>query len=366
MSEENRFTILPKITIRPNKITFYNQFYKNNVVDPVSKKLDNVVNDEFLKSIGAVATRLPESNKHNFEISKKAGNRIKEKVTWLYHLAKSQTITTHNGKVLSGFKMNFLTLTMPAKQEHTSAEITKQCLNQFITECTQRFSLKNYVWRLEFQKNGNAHYHLATDCFIEYWQCRSIWNRCLEKLGYVSKYQNANIGQTFSEYLRKNPVTEKNTFEVLKTRFSYGCATRWSQPNSVSVVCVTNAKNISFYIAKYITKNAKEGINPIVAEREETNTNLRLWFCSRSLSRLDKISFFEENLPDLHAKCLSIMKDIKVMVYDYCQVWYFNLKDQHNEFKSMFRDVLVSYAEECKYYIDKVTNRKQRAAELVS
>ena len=351
MSEENRFTILPKITIRPNKITFYNQFFKNNIEQKLTNNNKNNQKEPFLVSIGAVSSAMPISNKHNFEISKKASERIKEKVTWLYHLSKSQTITTHNGKILSGFKMNFLTLTLPSKQVHTSAEITKQCLNQFITECGQRFGLKNYVWRLEFQKNGNAHYHIATDCFIEYWQCRKIWNRCLNKLGYVASYAASNTGLTFNDYLKKNPVTEKNTFEVLKSRFSYGCATRWLEPNSVSVVCVTNSKNISFYISKYITKNAKEGINPIVAEREETNTNLRLWFCSRSLSRLDKISYFEENLPSLHAKCLSIMKGVKIMIYDYCEVWYFNLKEQHNEFKSLFREVLHLYADECSYFI---------------
>jgi len=348
--EENRFTFIPKITIRPNKITFYNQVIRNNVPSSQPKPIYDQKTKEFLSSIGAIATTMPICNKHNFEISKKASDRIKEKITWLYHLSKSQTITTHNGKVLSGFKMSFITLTLPATQKHTSAALTKTCLNQFLTECGTRFNLKNYVWRLEFQKNGNAHYHLATDCFIEYWQAKKIWNRCLEKLGYISSYSDANRNTTFNDYLQKNPITEKNTFNVLKARFTQGCATRWLEPNTVDVRCVTNAKNISFYISKYITKNAKEGINPIVKDREETNTNLRLWFCSRSLSRLDKISEFEECISDKVTTCLSIMKDIKECVYDYCSVWYFNIKDQGNQFKVLFREVLQEYAHERSYY----------------
>jgi hypothetical protein len=367
MQEESRFTILPKITIRPNKVTFYNQFFKNNVHEPVSKQKTNPATKEFLCSIGAISSTMPISNKHNFEISKKASGRIKEKITWLYHLSKSQTITTHNNKVLSGFKMSFITLTLPSAQKHTSAQITKECLNQFITELGQRFNLRNYVWRLEFQKNGNAHYHIATDCFIEYWQARTIWNRCIEKLGYVSEYTKNNTGLTFNDYLKRNPITEKNTFEILKARFTQGCATRWSQPNSVDVRCVTNHKNISFYISKYITKNDSEGVNPIVKTREEINTNLRLWFCSRSLSRLDKISYFEENLPSLHAKCLSIMKEVKIMLYDYCEVWYFNIKDQHNEFKALFREVLYEYARECSYFNTKDTRQNEpERAQVVS
>jgi hypothetical protein len=348
--EENLFTVVPKITIRPNKITFYNQVIRHNLSKLQPKpKYDNETK-EFLSSIGAIASRMPICNKHNFEISKKASDRIKEKVTWLYHLSKSQTITTHNGKVLSGFKMSFITLTLPSKQRHTSAELTKICLNQFLTECSNRFGLQNYVWRLEFQKNGNAHYHIATDCFMEYWQAKKIWNRCLEKLGYISEYSNSNRNQTFAQYLERNPITETNTFNILKARFSQGCATRWTEPNSVDIKCVTNAKNISFYISKYITKNAKEGINPIVKEREETNTNLRLWFCSRSLSRLDKISLFEENISDKIADCLSIMKEIKECIYDYCRVWYFNIKDQGNQFKVLFREVLQEYAQDNNYF----------------
>lgn len=348
--EKNLFTVVPKITIRPNKITFYNQVIRHNLSKLQPKpKYDNETK-EFLLSIGAISTKMPICNKHNFEISKKASDRIKEKVTWLYHLSKSQTITTHNGKVLSGFKMSFITLTLPSKQRHTSAELTKICFNQFLTECSNRFGLQNYVWRLEFQKNGNAHYHIATDCFMEYWQARKIWNRCLEKLGYITEYSNSNRNQTLSQYLERNPITEKNTFNVLKARFTQGCATRWLEPNSVDVKCVTNAKNISFYISKYITKNAKEGINPIVKEREETNTNLRLWFCSRSLSRLDKISLFAENISDKVADCLSIMKDIKECIYDYCCVWYFNIKDQGNQFKVLFREVLQEYAQDNNYF----------------
>lgn len=246
--------------------------------------------------------------------------------------------------------MNFITLTLPATQRHTTAEITKVCLNQFITECSKRFGMKNYVWRVEFQKNGNLHYHLATDTFIEFWQCRSIWNRCIQKLGYVEEYQKKNLGKTFFDYLRANPITGGNTFEILKERFTYGCASKWENPNTVDVRAVTNSKNIAFYISKYITKKSDEKINPVVAEREETNTNLRLWFCSRSLSKVDKISLYLEEYDEKVNSILNEIKNIKPLVFDYCEVFYFNIQEQTNTFKRIFRQILFEYAKDVGYF----------------
>jgi len=344
------YTILEKASIRPNSIVFYNKFIKNNI-DTVNRKISYSAISEIknLTSKNEIIKQ-PESNKHNFEISVKASKRIKEKVTWLYHLAKTQTITTHNNKVLYSFKMNFITLTLPSLQKHPTSEIINKCLNQFFIECKSQFNLVNYVWRLEYQKNGNAHFHIATDTYIEYWKARTIWNRNINKLGYVNDYQNKNIGKTFQEYLKENPINEFTTFEKLKERFSYGSASRWSNPNTVDVRCVTNSKNIAFYISKYITKKSTEKLNPIVSEREEINSNLRLWFCSRSLSKVDKIDIFLENCSDKIKMIFSELQKVKVLIHDYCEVYYFDIKEQNNNWKAFFREILFDYASDVGYF----------------
>ena len=38
------------------------------------------------------------------------------------------------------------------------------------------------------QKNGNVHYHIVTDCFMDFHIVQKIWNRCIDKLGYVQEY----------------------------------------------------------------------------------------------------------------------------------------------------------------------------------
>lgn len=331
--KESRFQIIKKASIRPSKIVFYDAFvpvHQREVVP--GTKITNDVKKE-CRDMGIAVKIQPLCNKHNFEISPKASNRIKEKVTWLYELARNKTVKTTGGKTLFSFKMNFLTLTLPSQQSHTTAEITSICLNQFLTECKLKFNLQNYVWRLEFQKNGNAHYHIATDTYIDYTSCKLIWNRCLEKLGYVSRYQEKMQGMSFLEYIKQYSDNDKVLFNVLRERYGRGTATRWNSPNTVDVRAVSNAKNIAFYISKYITKKSEHSLNKVVSEREPNDSNLRLWFCSRSLSALEKIEVFLEEYDHLVDSCLSGLQEVKRYLFDYCSIWYFNVSQQANETK---------------------------------
>lgn len=334
-NDELRFTIVPKASFRPEKIVFYNQVIKTVLTPSAPRTTISKETKTELHSWGIGTKRAVQINLHNFELSKKAAQRIKEKVSWLYELARNKTIVSKESKKVFTFKMNFITLTLPATQAHTTAELTEKCLNQFLTESKQKYNLQNYVWRLEFQANGNAHYHIATDTFIEYSDCKLIWNRCLEKLGYISTYQNKMRGMTFEQYRHEYSNNGKTDFNTLRARYSLGCATRWSSPNTVDVRVVNNAKNISFYISKYITKKSEHTLNPIVTAREPQETNLRLWFCSRSLSALDKIEIFMEECNELLDNIMHKITNLKTYIFDYVTICYFSGKSQTNEVKRL-------------------------------
>jgi len=347
--EDYKITVVPKASVRPNKIVFYKQIIKSYASPRAEKKpLAKGLREE-LASLGFGNSVMPLKNSHNFEISKKASERIKEKVSWLYELARNKTITTSNGKVLNSFKMNFITLTLPALQAHTTATITSECLNQFLTECKSKYGLENYVWRLEFQKNGNAHYHIATDTYLDYTATKLIWNRCLTKLGYIQKYQEKFIGMTFQKYCELYNDGGKTPFATLRERFGRGCATRWDSPNTVDVRAVSNAKNIAFYISKYITKKSDFSLNSIVKEREPSESNLRMWFCSRSLSKLSAIEIFLEEYDELVERVLSGLENVKKYVFDYVNVWYFNNKDQIGNIKQNIWRLYRRYSNEMNY-----------------
>ena len=183
----DRYVFMPKISLKPDRVTMFNEVlirnYENNSLDSISKGRSKQYDSETGEEIKLV------KKYHNFKISHSAQKKIQEKINWLYTLAKSRYTKSYSGVEIFNFKVNFLTLTLPSEQKHNTAEITEKCFNQFLVEIRNRTKMENYVWRLEFQKNGNVHYHIVTDTFIDYHFAQKIWNRIINKLGYVDAYQ---------------------------------------------------------------------------------------------------------------------------------------------------------------------------------
>lgn len=344
LDTSSRFAFIPKISIRPDKIVMYNQVVKRKY-DLPSDFQENILAQSPVKTvIDKPVVKMPLDNKHNFQLSAKAATRIKEKVTWLYELARNKTVTTSGGTVLQSFKMNFITLTLPSKQQHSTAVITATCLNQFLIECKKTHNLENYVWRLEYQKNGNVHYHLATDKYLEFEYVRAVWNRCIEKLGYVTGYQEIFSKLSFKQYCDRVNQSGKIDIKTLSERFAVGIRSAWRLPNTVDCRAVSNAKNIAFYISKYITKQEPIKVSQETIDRDSDKSNMRLWYCSSSLSKLDKIVFFIEELNELAEKAVQSITKFTYKLFDYCKCWYFSTKNQSNESRAIFWELFNNYA----------------------
>ena len=161
------------------------------------------------------------------------------------------------------FKVAFVTLTLPAQQLHSDKELISTCLNQFIIEIKKYHGVKNYVWRAEKQKNGNLHFHILVDSFIPWWLMRNRWNRILNKLGYVDRFQEKHGHKT---------------------------------PNSTDIHSTRKIRNIYSYLTKYLTKdeqttqnnNGKTDNQRLDNETDNASQNQqtgRIWGCNQELSQ---------------------------------------------------------------------------------
>jgi len=333
MSNSSIIAILPKASIRPEKIVFYTQVVK----EKYKPSFD-------ITTIGGTPAAMPESNKHEMKLSDKAKKNIQTKIKWLYALSKKKDVTTFAGKEIFNHRMSFITLTLPSSQKNTTAEIIKHCLNQFLTECRERFDLQNYVWRLEYQKNGNLHIHMVSDTFIEYWMARKIWNRCINKFGYVDAYSKLRDSLSLSEYINKFNKGHKDDFNTVEKRYAYGRSTLWMSPNTVDVRNVSSIKNIGRYLSKYLSKSDDLNINLFDDPDIVKLNNSRLWFCSRSLSKVNAIEEFMEGTSNEFHKMMSSIKNYKEQICDYCKIWYFNIEEQGYEFLHYYNKLLNDYA----------------------
>lgn len=281
---------------------------------------------------------------HGFKISSQAQKNLIDKVHWLYHLAKSRYVKTYSGKEIYNFKINFVTLTLPSKQVHPTSTITNECFNQFLTEIRQRTKFENYVWRLEFQQNGNVHYHIITDTYLDYFFVQKIWNRIINKLGYVEAFSQSMKGLSLNQYFSKYGNDDPNKFGLMAKRYAKGVSEKWQNPPSVDVKNCTSEKSIGAYISKYFSKSKPQ--NPIFNEldNEENSFSLRLWFCSRSLSKLKGVVDYIETMdfrPDI---LVQFAEGCRIFYHRYATIFYINLSKMSNYVKGCLYPYFREYA----------------------
>ncbi len=153
----------------------------------------------------------------------------------------------------------FLTVTLPASQNHSDLDIKRKILVPFIDSLKYHYQINHYFWRAEAQKNGNIHFHIILDRFIPYIKARDLWNQTTEKLGYLTRF-----------------AKKHGHFK----------------PNSVDIRVINNGKNTIKYVLKYATKEAEGRL-----------LSGRLWGMSDTIRSLRQPTYLDINLfikPILH------------------------------------------------------------------
>lgn len=203
-------------------------------------------------------------------------------------LKKFKKITRSFSFMMEGLKKNtlFITLTLPARQFHSTTQLQQEALKPFLNILRNVHNVKTYVARLEFQKNGNAHWHLIIDKYIHWGHIRRAWNGILLKLGYVQKYQKKFLKMSESDYINlRKPRGQEQYIKAVKA-YEYGKRTYFSNPNTVDVERIKSHKQLDKYVTKYANKNnpVLKSTTILIKKREEKQ--FRHWSCSYNLSKL--------------------------------------------------------------------------------
>lgn len=321
----------PYVSIRPDKavLRFVRERYRR--VSNENGEYWEVIPKFKRTNITSNENRVTRSY-HSYQISAQSRKNIIEKIVWLNQFAKPRTIRTYSGKFISNFRTSFLTLTLPASQIHCTAKISKECFERFLTTLRNRLGMQNYVWKLEFQENGNVHYHLITDTYVDYFFALKHWNNIIEKLGYVSAYQSKMKGLSFAEYRAQYSNNGAVDIKTLASRFENGRRSNWRNPNSVDVKAVRTDGNLRYYLAKYFAKDKRAGTGSAL-DNEDNSFGIRLAFWSRSLSKVCAVSMPEDYFNFDFEVFFGDAKEVVMRAYDYCKIAYFNIRQLCNERK---------------------------------
>ena len=344
--KDYRLKVLQMVSVLPSKVsitTDISKQYLDSSGEWVYKEKSNSSNASNEKKLVRKF--------HNFDISINSARNLRKKIDFLYYYSNSRRVKTYSGKVIQNFKVLFLTLTIPSIQIHNTGMIITNVLDPFLQICRQRLKMTNYVWRLEFQANGNAHFHILTDTYIDYYFAKKHWNKCLNQLGYVDAYQTKMQSLSYNDYCNmygKDFKGENVSKELLYKRYNAGKATNWKNPNSVDVRSIRSSREISFYISKYFSKKDK-GQKCNELDTEENSFALRLCYWSRSLSRLKLESmpydYYDADIVQLLEADNSVIR----CVYDYCVVYYFDIANVGIYLKKALNAVLNRVKNEAEY-----------------
>lgn len=229
-------------------------------------------------------------------LSSKAISKLRCSINWLLCAAEEKNCYHKEKDYYFKYKVGFVTLTIPAGNKVPSNyDFKTKLLNPWLTLLRSYYGMKNYVWKLELQKNGMPHIHLATDQFIHYKTLRSSWNNILRKNGLLDDYKTKYFGCTFDYYLSENPVTKYIDKAQRFKAWEIGTAAGWSDPNSTDVHSVRKVKDLAAYICKYMAKNS-QALNAFKG---------RIWGASYEISRANQTKVF---IPS--TECASEMKQL--------------------------------------------------------
>jgi hypothetical protein len=193
-----------------------------------------------------------EINGYTGKLTTYSKKKLKRAIGLMVATAEEKEATNFKTGKQYKFKLNFITLTLPAAQGEIEDKTIKVCLDNWIKRAKRKHNLRSYVWRAERQANGNIHFHVITDTWIHYEQIRNDWNSVLWPTGLIQKYQ------------AKHGI---------------------KQPNSTDVHAIWKVRNLTSYFVKYMSKSHKEGEKPI---------NGKVWDCSSNLKTKKNCSMFLE------------------------------------------------------------------------
>lgn len=243
------------------------------------------------------------SEKFKGEISKRTQQKIKTILeTWIEAAKEFKKSSLASSKVKKPL-FTFVTLTLSHKQEHSDNEIKRELLNHFLIWMQRETGVKNYIWKAETQKNGNIHFHIVADSYINHKIIRQKWNTIQNKLGYIDKFEQIH---------------------------------KHTNPNSTDIHSLKNIQNPSAYISKYICKSS-----------EYRKIKGRVWSCTNTLSSVKKFEF----IPDWRFwELLKILKNKEGLFkkeVDYCTIIAGDIlkeirKYLHKEYKNL-KEYLIGW-----------------------
>ena len=340
-----------------------NYLMQNKKTEPKYATFCNFSNSRLVLYTQPISPKFPDRNdlfKENFQSTKNKGivsegtkKQIRNiLISWIDSV--EQFAHTYNKKRnWINNQITFVTLTLPSKQQHSDTECNRLLLNEFLIYLKRKTNISAYLWVAEKQENGNIHWHILTTSYINWQTIRRLWNKTLDKNGYIKQYrENQNEfhkdGFKVREELltkwcpKRKMIVDNWTKEKQLDAYNEGIKCNWNNPNSTDIHKLVNVKSIQKYVVKYMTKGVdqeckdivknatselktKREIKELIAQHIQKNHSHKLlncshWSCSDNLRKLERYTSMVNYELDAIIDKVKLADEKNVFKNDYCMI----------------------------------------------
>jgi hypothetical protein len=85
-------------------------------------------------------------------------------------------------------RLSFITLTIPSNKKIDGIWAYEYLLKPFLRWMREVKGYESYIWKKEFQKRGQLHWHITSPAFIYHQEIRDKWNEILRQYGLLDEY----------------------------------------------------------------------------------------------------------------------------------------------------------------------------------
>ena len=250
--------------------------------------------------------------------TKSAAKRMRKCLTpWVLAVQTSKELNFGNNTGIKAY-LTFATLTLPATQFHSDQELKRALLMPFIQYMIRSKMTELYLWRAEPQKNGNLHFHLFFDRYIDKTLLQETWNTHLDRLGYIDKFSE--------KHGHRNPPTTDirkcpDSMHLVSYVMKYAGKKPMYLPSFQFVNGIRIKKSTPYHPLNKAFTDSKGKFHPA-----ETSENLcimrpldgRLWGCSDSLRSLSMPLSGESMALNLAVEEMASMPQFRVVKRPRC------------------------------------------------
>lgn len=287
--------ILDVAIIKPHSLVYYKKFPNKRYNETSKENLrqnktallktcKRIADFKNFDNINDVFMAYNEAYKANFkkDYDGLLSSTLQKKIQKICSVFVNAVLKNYNPNL--GLQQRLLTLstfTLTSDKQHTTDKETVKAFVDFIDhlkkvdnfiiekgKLTDKKAprLKNYFWRAETTENGVIHFHLISDCFLNMYMVKRLWNLQLKKMGYKEADNSVRV-----ESLNKEKIND-----------------------------------VHAYLLKYMTKQPlrdkckkmfKENLDKLSTfEKYRRPVMYKSWGCSRDMRKLDFPTFYENEI----------------------------------------------------------------------